>query len=177
MLRDTGAGALPGKSLVVLDPALGLAIDIFPTEDGHAQERSLLPEVLKTVEAGDLWIGDRNLCTTGFIFGIEAKQAFFLVRQHQNIPWQAKSPLVWEGETEGGKVFSQTGVVSYEGHSCCCRRVVVQLAQPTRDGETEIVLLTNLPETDANSCVGGPVVSKALAPRNFISGGHGNLSL
>ncbi len=75
VLLDTRAGALPGKSLVVLDQALGLATDIFPCEDGHAQERSLLPEVLETVAASDLWIGDRNFCTTGFIFGIESKQA------------------------------------------------------------------------------------------------------
>ncbi len=40
LLLDTRAGALPGKSLVVLEPALGLATDIFPCEDGHAQERS-----------------------------------------------------------------------------------------------------------------------------------------
>ncbi len=72
MLLNNGAGALPGKSLVLLDQALGLAIDIFPCEDGHAQERSLLPLVLETVEAGDLWIGDRNFCTTGFILGIES---------------------------------------------------------------------------------------------------------
>ena len=51
----------------------------------------------------------------------------------------------------GGEVFEQTGVVSYEGSSCRCRRVVVQLDRPTRDGETEIALLTNLPETDASS--------------------------
>lgn len=61
VLRNTRSGALPGKSLVVLDPLLGLAIDIFPCEDGHTQERSLLPEVLKSVKPGDLWIGDRNL--------------------------------------------------------------------------------------------------------------------
>ncbi|MGV2828751.1 hypothetical protein [Myxosarcina sp. GI1(2024)] len=64
MLRNIRAGSLPGKSLVVLNPALGLATDIFPCEDGHAQERSLLPEVLEAVKAGELWIGDRNLCTT-----------------------------------------------------------------------------------------------------------------
>ncbi len=75
VLLDTRAGALPGKSLVVLSPALGLATDIFPCEDGHAQERSLLPEVLETVAAGDLWMGDRNFCTTGFILGIESQQA------------------------------------------------------------------------------------------------------
>ena len=39
-LRDLSAGALPGKSRVVLDPALGLPIEVFPCEDGHAQERS-----------------------------------------------------------------------------------------------------------------------------------------
>jgi hypothetical protein len=151
VLLNTRAGPLPGKSLVVLDPALGLATDIFPCEDGHAQERSLLPEVLETVETGDLWIGDRNFCTTEFLFGIESQQAFFLVRQHQNLPWTAESELVCSGHTEGGKVFEQIGVVSYEGHSCRCRRVVVQLDRPTRDGETEIALLTNLPETDAPS--------------------------
>ena len=151
VLLDTRAGALPGKSLVVLEPALGLATDIFPCEDGHAQERSLLPEVLDTVEAGDLWMGDRNFCTTGFILGIESQQAFFLVRQHQNLPWTASSELVWVGHTDGGEVFEQTGVVSYEGQFCRCRRVVVQLEQATRDGETEIALLTNLPEPDAPS--------------------------
>ena len=151
VLLDTRAGALPGKSLVVLEPALGLATDIFPCEDGHAQERSLLPEVLDTVEAGDLWIGDRNFCTTEFILRIQSQQAFFLVRQHQNLPWTAESELVWVGHTDGGEVFEQIGVVSYEGQSCRCRRVVVQLDRPTRDGESEIALLTNLPEKDAPS--------------------------
>ena len=47
-LRDSSSAPLPGKSLVVLDPSLMLAIDVFPCEDGHAQERSLLPQVLAT---------------------------------------------------------------------------------------------------------------------------------
>src|SRR5215218_8524485 len=57
-LRQTTAAALPGKSLVVLDPASGLAIDVIPCEDGHAQERSLLADVIRTVEPRDLWIED-----------------------------------------------------------------------------------------------------------------------
>ncbi len=36
VLRQTRAGPNPCKSLVVLEPALGLATDIFPCEDGHA---------------------------------------------------------------------------------------------------------------------------------------------
>ena len=76
VLRTIGAGALPGKSLVVLDPELRLAINVFPCEDGHAQERSLFDEVLKTVKAGELWIGDRHMCTLGFLFGLNRNGAF-----------------------------------------------------------------------------------------------------
>jgi hypothetical protein len=57
-MGSTKSGALPGKSLVVFDPQLELAIDVFPCEDGHAQERSLLDKVLLTVMHKDLWIAD-----------------------------------------------------------------------------------------------------------------------
>src|SRR3954468_13441114 len=69
-LRDVVAGPLPGQALVVLDPALGLAIDVVPCEDGHAQERSLLDAILETVVDNDVWVADRNFCTTAFLFGI-----------------------------------------------------------------------------------------------------------
>src|SRR4030095_3955224 len=62
VLREVQAGALPGKSLVVYEPAAGLVSDVFPCEDGHAQERALLGLVLETVQANDLWIQDRNFC-------------------------------------------------------------------------------------------------------------------
>ena len=53
VLRTTAAGPLPGKALVVYDPAVEMAIDVFPCEDGHAQERALLGEVVPTVQAGE----------------------------------------------------------------------------------------------------------------------------
>lgn len=58
VLRSIEGGPLPGKSLVVLDPILMLAIDQFPIEDAYTQERALLPKVLQTIEARDVWIGD-----------------------------------------------------------------------------------------------------------------------
>ncbi|MFO1352024.1 MAG: IS4/IS5 family transposase, partial [Gammaproteobacteria bacterium] len=42
-LRSLRAGALPGKAVVVYEPAYHLMVDLFPCEDGHAQERALLP--------------------------------------------------------------------------------------------------------------------------------------
>jgi len=66
-LREATGRALPGKSLVVYEPALGVVTDVFPCENGHAQERSLFGAVLDTVEASDLWIEDRNFCTRAFL--------------------------------------------------------------------------------------------------------------
>ena len=62
VLRETNAGALPGKSLVVFDPELGIAIDVFPCEDGHTQERALLTAVTETIKPKDAWVADRNFC-------------------------------------------------------------------------------------------------------------------
>ncbi len=69
-LRGIGAGALPGKSLVIYEPHLEMATDVFPCEDGHAQERSLLGAVLPTLEPRDILIMDRNFCVRAFLHGI-----------------------------------------------------------------------------------------------------------
>jgi IS4 transposase len=144
-LRQNTAAALPGKSLVVLDPALGLAIDVIPCEDGHAQERSLIAELLDTVEADDLWIEDRNFCTLGFLFGVAQRDGFVLVREHKGLPWQAKSELQYMGRTETGRVYEQQVEISDEGgQTLKLRRIVIRLDEPTRDEETEVALLTNV---------------------------------
>jgi Transposase DDE domain len=151
VLQNTRAGALPGKSIAVLSADLGIVTDVFLCEDGHAQERSLLPEVLETVETGDLWIGDRNFCTQEFIFGIISKGGNFIIRQHKSLPWQAINELVYQGQTDGGEVFYQDVLLEYSGIKLNCRRIVVKLEKPTRDGETEIAILTNIPSSHADS--------------------------
>jgi len=50
-IRSVAACALPGKAIVVLDPRSKLVTDIFPIEDGHAQERSLFDEVISQVKS------------------------------------------------------------------------------------------------------------------------------
>ena len=55
-LRTTWAAPLPGTILVVLDQERMLAEEVFLTEDGHAQERSLLDATLQSIRANDLWI-------------------------------------------------------------------------------------------------------------------------
>jgi hypothetical protein len=62
-LRGTWAAPLPGQALVVLDQQRMLITDVILHEDGHAQERSMIAQVLQLVEADQLWIEDRNFCT------------------------------------------------------------------------------------------------------------------
>jgi Transposase DDE domain len=146
-LRTVAAGPLPGKSLVVLDPALMLAIDVFPCEDGHTQERALLDQVLATVETNDVWIEDRNFCTLGFLFGIAARQACFVVRQHQNLPWEAVTELEYAGVNDDVEVWEQkVRLDNHEtGETMIVRRLELRLPTPTRDGDRVIYVLTNLP--------------------------------
>ena len=152
VLRQTKAGALPGKSLVVYDPALEMAIDVFPCEDGHAQERSLLGPVLASVKAGDVWIVDRNFCVRDFLCGIAAQGAYFISRQHQGLSWEAVGEQRYAGQTETGKLYEQwVRVVDAEGKARKYRRIRVSLNKATRDGETEIFILTNLPKSAAST--------------------------
>jgi hypothetical protein len=141
--RGAGGAPLPGKSLVAMDPQRRLLVDVFPCEDGHAQERSLLHAVLATVRAGELWIADRNFCTCGFLLGIHKQGAYGLLRLHSGLPFAELTPWGDAVETEDGqRVMEQA--IEVEGRRY--RRVRVELAEPTRDGDAFIDLVTDLPE-------------------------------
>jgi hypothetical protein len=152
VLQDQRAGALPGQSIAVLDPQLMLVRDLFPCEDAHAQERSLCPELLTSVKPREVWIADRNFCTRSVLFGIEQRQAYFIIREHLNLPWQALEPLQKVGVSQSGTVFEQAIEITDDlGASLQLRRLVVQLRQPTRHGDSEVVILTQLPVAVADA--------------------------
>ena len=152
VLRDVKAAPLPGQALVVLDPSLMLAIDMFPCQDGHAQERSLFTQVLGSVEANDLWIADRNFCTVSFLSGIADRPAFFCIRQHANFPVASFGELRSHGRCRTGEVFEQEVTFLGElGTLITMRRIVVRLDRPTKNGDTEIGIFTNVPAQDADA--------------------------
>jgi len=58
------------------------------------------------------------------------------------------------GRNETGAVFEQSvQLVFNETLSFTLRRIVVRLKHPTRDGDTEIAILSNFPLTDASAPV------------------------
>lgn len=147
VLRNTSAGALPGQALVLLDPQRMVISDLVPCEDGHAQERSLLAHVLGRLEARDLLIDDRNFCTLGFLFGIAARKAFYITRQHGRMPWKSLGKPRYVGRCDTGRVYEEPIELRdpQTGRTTHVRRITVRLKSATRDGDSEIHLLTNLP--------------------------------
>jgi len=152
-LRTTWAAPLPGKILVVLDQERMLAEEVFLTEDGHAQERSLLDATLASIHAKDLWIADRNFCTFKFLFGIARRLGYFLIRQHGSVKGRLLGRRRKIGRSPTGMVYEQAiqlrdpeteEVGTY-------RRITVKLDQATRDGDWELHLLSNVPEADADA--------------------------
>jgi hypothetical protein len=152
-LRPLRAGPLPGQALVAYDPQWLMITDVIPCEDGHAQERALLGEVLPLVHAKDVWLGDRNFCTTAFLFGIAARLGFFIIRQHgQTLRWRTVGKRRYCGRSDTGEVYEQAVQLRDEEDNILkVRRITIELDEPTRDGDTELHILTNIPKKDANA--------------------------
>lgn len=146
-LRRTRAAGLPGQALVVYDPAAGLVTDVIPCEDAHAQERSLTPEVLALVRPADVWVADRNFCTTRLLFGIAGADAHFVARQHgSTLSIREQTPARGCGRCPAGAVSEgSVRLAGEDGTEMVVRRVTVALDVPTRDGTSEIHILTDLP--------------------------------
>jgi hypothetical protein len=146
-LRTRNAAPLPGHAVVVLDPALMLAVDVLPCADGHASERTLLPALLQRLERQDLLIADRNFCTTQFLCDIDRRGAFFLIRQHgSSLKYELVGRRKKIGRIATGMVYEQDlQLLGSNNATLTIRRITIQLDEPTRDGDDEIHVLSNLP--------------------------------
>jgi hypothetical protein len=109
---------------VVSAPDQGVVRDVFPCEEGHAQERSLCGGVLKTVQAGDLWMADRNCCTRDLLCDIDQRGAGCIMRQHRGLPCEMRPPLRPLGRMETGHMAAQrVRVVDGQGVAQTFRRL------------------------------------------------------
>lgn len=171
--RQVRGGPLPGQMLVVLDPRRQLIVDVIPSEDGHAQERSLLPELVDELRPGQLWIADRNFCTAMWLLEIALNKAFFIIRQHAGMRLElvGKPRFIERGPT--GEIWEQAAVLHGDaGESLELRRITIKLDHPTENGDRVLHLLTNLP-----SAIKAPVVAEEYRTRWTIEAAFGELTL
>ncbi len=153
VLRHTNASPLPGKSLAIYDHALDMVADVFPCEDGHAQERSLLKAVLPTINANDVIVADRNFCVQDFLSGIGLASGYFVIRLHELLPIEPLDMIRSVGETDTGEVLEQNVKIrdSKGEHECVVRLITLRLKKATRDEDKRMQIVTNLPE-DVSTC-------------------------
>jgi|SRR5271165_750223 len=148
-LRRWLNACLPGKSLVVYEPGLGLVTDVVLCEDAYTQERALVTQLLPRLEARDLLVADRNFCTTRYVFGVHRQKAFVIVRQHRRgLPCRSVGKQAKCGQTATGTVYEQLveATDAETGEILKLRRIEIRLIEKTRDGERSIAVLTNLPD-------------------------------
>ena len=82
------------------------------------------------------------------------------------MPYEELGELKEIGDCATGKVFEQDVMIEYEGESIKSRRVVVRLQEPTRDGDTEVAVFSNLRQEDAS----GIIVSQIYLKRWSVEG-------
>jgi hypothetical protein len=172
-LRTTREGPLPGQSLAVLDARRELIVDWVPCEDGHAQERSLLPELLQRIRAGVVIVADRNFCTSKFLFGLAARGAYFAIRQHgSTLTWELRGRRRRVGRIASGMVYEQGMELHFEGATLSVRRITLCLDRPTESGDTEIFVVTNLSPEQATALQ----VAQAYGTRWTVEGAFQTLT-
>jgi hypothetical protein len=154
-LRRTRAGALPGQSLVVLDPQRKLIRSVHCCEDGHTQERALVGAVLQEVRPEEVWVADRNFATTRWLFGVVACGGHVVVREHAStLHWVAAGPEQAVGRCETGSLTEQELRIANEhGIELRLRRIMLRLDRPTREGDRVLVVLTTLPPEVAAAAI------------------------
>lgn len=153
--RRHRAAVLPGQALAFYDPQWDFITEVIPCECGHAQERSLTEEILSFVGAKDCVLADRNFCTARILFGIARGKAFFVIRQHKtNVAWKGQGKVRRVGKDDRGRWIDEQTVVltdTKSGETLTARRITIHLDKPTKDGETQLHILTNLPAEDADA--------------------------
>lgn len=146
-LRKLHDAPLPGTIVARFDLQRQIFDRAYLLADAHAQESTVLDRVLADLQPGDLLLADRHYCILGFLRAANAKNVHFLIRQHGRF----KGVLVGErrliGRSSTGMVYEQTIKTSDDDDALEMRRISVELDQPTRDGDSVIHLLTNLPAT------------------------------
>ena len=151
-LRRWAAACLPGKSLVVYEPALGLVTDLVLCADAYTQERVLVEDIVPQVQVNDLWVADRGFFTAKFLLGVASRSGFFVVREHkQSLRWKALTILKKRGRNADGIIWEQKVLITNPatGETLEGRRVELHLRKPTRNGDTVIAVFTNLPTSVA----------------------------
>lgn len=142
-LRDAYDAPLPGTIVARYDLQRQLFDRAYLLEDAHAQESTMMDRVIADLQPGDCLVADRHYCVIPSLKRIDDAKAAFVIRQHGRFQGILVGDRRFVGTIATGKVYEQEVLTRDRAFSM--RRITLELNKPTRDGDTEIHILTNLP--------------------------------
>ncbi|MBL9094504.1 MAG: IS4 family transposase [Planctomycetaceae bacterium] len=144
-LRGLRAAGLPAKAVVVYDLATGVCERAAVSEDAYTGEKPLAETLVEEARPGELYVGDRGFCTVRIMGRLIDRGAAFVFRElAYDMVYDAEGPELRRRGSSVGE--AQVGLRCRE-RDCTwpLRRIHVRLDEPTREGDREVRLLTNLP--------------------------------
>lgn len=150
--RGLCAVPLPGTVVARFDHQTGLFDRAYLLEDAHAQESTVLDRVIEDLLRRDLVIADRHFCIVRFMLKVAARCACFAIRQHGRLKGKLLGKRKLTGKIDSGVVYEQALEIHDGDETLVVRRITVELIEPTRDGDMEIHILSNVPKADASAC-------------------------
>jgi hypothetical protein len=108
--------------------------------------------VLEDLSGHDLVVADRHFCIVRFLLQLAARCGCFVIRQHGRLKGELLGKRKRLGSIDSGVVYEQQLQISDADGTMKVRRITIELHQPTRDGDLEIHLLSNVPPKDASGC-------------------------
>jgi hypothetical protein len=150
--RGLCAAPLPGMIVARFDHQTGLFDQAYLLEDAHALESAVLDRVLEDLNRHDLLIADRHFCIVGFLLKIAARSGCFVIRQHGRLKGNLRGKRKRVGKIDSGVVYEQALEIRDRDDTLVVRRITVELDEPTREGDMEIHILSNVPTVDASAC-------------------------
>jgi hypothetical protein len=151
VLRGLCAAGLPGTTVARYDLQSQLFTHAYLIEDAHAHESSVLDRVLADLTPGHLVLADRHFCIVYFLWKMQQRGVAFLIRQHGRLKGELIGKRKRCGQSPSGIVYEQKLRIGDGEQSLIVRRITVELLEPTRDGEREIHLLSNVPVKEATA--------------------------
>lgn len=141
---------LPGRCIAMLDTRFELFSDVEFEPFAYRCERKVLVPMFKRLEKGAVYVADRNFSDGVVLSSIAKSDAFFVIRQHGACPsWRelpGKARKACGSTSIGGSVYEQkVETQTPDGSWLQVRRITVVLPTKTRNGDTTLNILTNLP--------------------------------
>ena len=141
----THEGPLPGQTLALLGTQREMIVDLVACEDGHAQERSMLPELLGRIRRQERRRRRPQLLHQHVLVRPGGRKAYFVIRQHAStLTWTLRGKRRRIGRIATGMVYEQEMGLHFQDKTLTVRRITLCLDDPTESGDTEIHILTNL---------------------------------